>query len=324
MSAESKIECEFCNKQFVSLKNLTKHLKCVHRRTQDGQEDMEIEELCCSSSRCSFTTMYKGDLTRHIGKCSSIAMDRQIQEETQQIRAQSEAKLSAANETIAKQQVEIDMLRQHVDMLRQQLDKAYEHMDRSQQDMRQLAEKAIARPTVTNNQQNYGTVKITNYLADHDTYRQQTEREYIIEKANEHLSGYFNRLVNGQEALAQFVVEHIVKRHGSDEYILCCSDTSRKRFWFLNPQGEKVEDMMAKIFVSRIAGPIREVSGAIFGQIQDRLKMEREHAKGGDKVVIDKRMELNDGKYMQLLEFDISDKNGDFLSELAGLLRGHI
>lgn len=284
-------------------------------------------------------------MKRHMSKCTFVLSDwnmalqrEQLQSEFRQQLAELQVKLETEHssqlqeahqqilsyrETVSKQQVEIDMLRQQLDKAYEQLDKVFTQVDRSQQDMRQLAEKAIARPTITNNQQNYGTVKITNYLADHTTYCQQTEREYIIEKANEHLSGYFDRLVNGQEALAQFVVEHIVKRHGSDEYILCCSDTSRKRFWFLNPQGEKMEDMMAKIFVSRIAGPIREVSGAIFGQIQDRLKMEREQAKGGDKVVIDKRMELNDGKYMQLLEFDISDKNGDFLSELAGLLRGH-
>lgn len=318
MSVETTTyNCATCDRQFVSKYNLAKHVRNIHR-----QEENEPQSYECISDSCSYQTLYRGDLKRHISKCAFVLADRTAQEQSRTISLEFESKLCAYRETIAKQQVEIDMLRKQLDKAYEQIDKAFTQVDRSQQDMRQIAEKAIARPTITNNQQNYGTVKITNYLADHNTYCQQTEREYIIEKANEYLSGYFNRLVNGQEALAQFVVEHIVKRHGSDEYILCCSDTSRKRFWFLNSQGEKVEDMMAKIFVSRIAGPIREVSGAIFGQIQDRLRMEKMQAKGGDKVVIDKRMELNDDKYMQLLEFDISDKNGDFLSELAGLLRG--
>lgn len=338
-------DCPVCSKRLSSKYIVIKHMQVVHNLDANGQL-MECDQLSCSSGRCDYTTVHKGDLKKHELKCPHILVDQEIKKlqtefvkqyellhnnltteftqekqnliaEFAQERQSLTAQLHEYSQIISKQQGEIDMLQRH-------LDKAYEQVDQNRQGMERIAEKAIARPTTvqTTNQQNYGTVKISNYLADNDTYRRQTERDFIMQQANAHLQKYIEELVNGQEALAKFVVAHIIKRADSNEYILCCTDTSRKRFLYINHLGEKEEDMLAKLFVSHISGPIREVSGSIFKQIEERLQREREAAKGGEKINIDNKIMVTNDKYLKMMEFDISDKNGDFVAELAGMLRG--
>lgn len=331
------MNCPVCSKVLSTKYAVNKHLQNVHQLDADGKQ-MELDEISCSASRCSYKTTQRSDMKKHQQKCLHIQFDKEVELVKEQLNMEfvkqfellhnnlttefdvERQKLNNEcvkyHQIISKQQVEIDMLRQ-------QLDKAYEQVDQTQKGMERLAEKAISRPTIqTTNQQNYGTVKISNYLAGHEVYREQTDYDFIVQQANNHLQKYIEEWVNGQEALAKFVVAHIIKRVDTNEYILCCTDTSRKRFLYINHLGEKEEDMLAKLFVSYISGPIREVSGSIFGQIEHRLQRERASALGGEKVMIDNKILMANNKYLKMMEFDISDKNGDFIAELAGLLRG--
>ena len=199
-----------------------------------------------------------------------------------------------------------------------------EEFAKAQATISRFAEKAMSRPTVTNNHQhNFGSVKITNYLSDHETYKQHTERQFVIEQASKHLEDYMLKWINGQEALANFVVDHIIKCSDTDDFILCCTDTSRKRFIYVNQLNEKVEDLMAKTFLSRISGPIKEVSHSIFHQILEGFNQQKRTTDGAfEHANIDYRIQNVTDKYLQICEFDMSDKNSDFLNELAGLLRG--
>lgn len=316
-------QCEHCQTTFATRSSLVRHVKCFHERRSD--DNMELQ---CSSERCTFSTLYRGDLTRHLSKCVFVKTDNDIYN----LQQQHESEISTYRETISRLQIqnqEMEMKLQlvthyresmirmqvEIDMLRQQLDKA-EH----------LVEKAIDRPgiiTNNNNTQQIGSVKITNYLADHQAYVEHTDREFIIQQAKQFLEKYLTELINGQRALARFVVEHIIRCPDTGKFILCCTDTSRKRFIYINHVDEKAEDMFAKFFTERISGPIKEVSHTIFNQIVSKLEAQKLATKGAfDRGNIDDTIESITNKYLHILEFDVDDKNSEFIAELAGFLRG--
>lgn len=297
---------------------------------------MNVEHLRCVSQLCQFATKYKGDLARHVATCPYVLIEREYEAKFQattndlnvcretivRMQAQyadSEQKIQVYRESIARLQGEKELLCQ-------QLDKVYEQLEKASEKAHQLAEKFIDRPgTVhnTNNTQQIGSVKITNYLADHKAYVEHTDRDFIIQQAKQFLEKYLTDLINGQRALARFVVDHIIRCPESGKFILCCTDTSRKRFIYINHIDEKAEDMFAKFFTERISGPIKEVSHTIFNQIVSKLEAQKLATKGAfDRGHIDDTIDSITNKYLHVLEFDVDDKNSEFIAELAGLLRG--
>lgn len=207
------------------------------------------------------------------------------------------------------------------DMLQTQLDKR-------EQSYEQLANRAVDRPTITNQQNTQiNAVKITNYLTDYKTYQQQTDASWVMQQARSFFEKYFKDWINGQKALARFVVEHIIRCSDNGRMILCCTDTSRKRFIFMNAQDEQQEDMLAKLFMEKISKPIKEVSHQIFNEIVAHLEEDRRNritakANAFEVGEIDDRIKMANDKLFQIYEFDVESKNGDFLNELAGQLRG--
>lgn len=251
MSTDINFPCTLCGKVLTTKSNLTKHIQGVHRRSSETSHEMDMEPLSCSSRYCPYTSMYAADMRRHVQKCILVKtehkmsedFDRQITDLRQQI-MHDEFEVtqirSKCKEDIMRVQVdkdkEITRLQAENDILRQELEKA-------QGVAQSLAKEAINRPTTianttNNNQQNIGNVKITNYLAGNDVFTAQTHPEHVKNVLDKHFEAYF---MDGQQGL----VEHVIKVEG--KLILVCTDTSRKRFRFVNTDGKLAEDMKAKI-----------------------------------------------------------------------------
>lgn len=133
--------CATCVKHFANKYNLAKHMKNVHRIVDD--EEVQPESYKCISNSCSYQTLYRGDLKRHMLKCPSVLADQTTQTRLHDKTEDYETKLqeahqqiSAYRETIIKQQVEIDLLRQ-------QLDKAYEQMEKYRTRLDRMMEMVI-------------------------------------------------------------------------------------------------------------------------------------------------------------------------------------
>lgn len=333
------------------------------RKVTETGEEMEVEKFECSSSRCEYTSMYRSDMTKHVAKCIYVVFDREIdvyetrlkeadefkvhlqhehqelKTHLQQVREQTNKQFEKAQEYFkiqlqeAQEQIisyretigRLQGLQSENELLRQQVDKLHAQLEKAQDGMKDLAEQAINRPPTINNQltNQIGSVKITNYLTDHQTYVDHTDPDFVMEQAQKFFEKYMVELLNGQRALARFMVDHIIKCPESGRIILCCTDTARKRFIYMNHLNEKEEDMMAKYFLERMSGPIKEVSHTIFEHIVDRLEAQKQTTKGAFELAdIDHRIQTVTTKYLEIRDFDIDDKNSDFLVELAALLRG--
>lgn len=156
------VNCSLCEKTFASYKTLNSHLKYVHRSS---------EVLTCSSSKCNYTSLYRGDMNRHSAKCFHVRTDLELS----RLQQQHESEIITYRETISRLQIynqEIEMKLQsaselstqyresvirmqvEINLLREQLAKA-----------ERLVEKAIDRPGTINNinnTQQIGTLEISN------------------------------------------------------------------------------------------------------------------------------------------------------------------
>lgn len=92
MSVDSLL-CTTCNQNFANKYTLAKHIKNIHSEDHDN---LEMER--CISENCQFQTLYRGDLKRHIAKCSFVVADRQSEVYRKQLHSEYEAKLKAATD----------------------------------------------------------------------------------------------------------------------------------------------------------------------------------------------------------------------------------
>jgi hypothetical protein len=298
---------------------------------------MEVDRFVCTSKRCDYTTVHRYDMKKHLQRCTFVLIDQELSqayekwqmEFTHVLNNQIETMRYELDNQIAEFTAERDQLGKTIaglqaenNLLREQLDDARKQVEESQKNLTRLAEKAIARPTIQTTTNNHGNVKITNYLADHQTYLAQTKPDFVIEQAKKHWEKYFLEWLNSQRALAKFVVNHIIRCADTGNYILCCTDTSRRRFIYINHGDEKAEDMLAKLFVEKIAKPIKEVSHAMFREIIDRLEEKKQTVPASERFLIDRNIDSVTERYFRVCEFDLDEKNSEFVAELAGLLRG--
>lgn len=316
--------CPECNKELSTKYTLANHLRLVHR-IGDAQHDDEVEELKCSSMQCDYKTRHRKDQRRHISKCVFVRIDNAITQAKSELQNECEIQIQDSkseflqiierlNFDISDSRVQIARLQSENQVLQRELIKA-------QEANQILAKEAINRPTTTNNQHN-NNLKITNYLTDHQSYLSQTQPHRVRDMLDQHLETYF---MDGQSGLARFLVEHIIKMNDG-KLILVCTDTSRKRFRFVNADGKMVEDMKAKMLCTKLSVPVREMCNEVFDRIINKLKSDKKvkisNGSGAFEIdFLEKKMEWAEKKFIEIRSFDYDDDNTDFLNELAALLR---
>lgn len=294
--------------------------------------------------------MYSQELKRHLQKCTFVLVERSMQDAL--LRFQSE--ISALN---AKHQQHVEMLKNNLTFAhQQQLTDLCIHHDRDKSEMRteiaklqtenqllrhelteaqltsrKLAEQAINRPTTianntTNQQHNeigsISNVKVTTYLSDFDTYQRQTDPQRVRQLLDQHLEQYF---FDGQPGLARFMVDHVI-RSQDGKMIMVCTDTSRKRFRFVNADAKLEEDLRAKMLAKKLSIPVKEVCATVFDRIINRLSEEKTNKKSAGAGAfeidfLDKKIDFASLKFLNIREFD-TDVGNEFLTELSSLLRG--
>lgn len=154
VSSTEPFQCVLCESKplFSTKQNLLKHVRFIHKRKcVDQDENVEVETFNCASNKCTYTTMYRGDLTRHVAKCMFVVMDREIELTKQQMQQEYESKLQAQvasdqqnvtnfQEIATRLQGENELLKQQLKTVNEQLQRVYD-----------LAEKAINRPVFVDN-----------------------------------------------------------------------------------------------------------------------------------------------------------------------------
>ena len=125
--------------------------------------------------------------------------------------------------------------------------------------------------------------------------------------------------MEGQRGVARLCTEHIIKTP-DNKVLLKCSDASRKKYKYIDENGNIKEDYEARIFTKKIIDPIMKVSKDVYDTILDDIEYEKENIREDDYV---RKSQLNDkavkafGCYAQIINIDNPDQNSEFKTELA-------
>ena len=141
---------------------------------------------------------------------------------------------------------------------------------------------------------------------------EDTIREYYTER------DFFG----GQKRLANFFLERVIKTP-DDKMLICCTDTSRKKFKILDLRGNLKEDIEARSLCEKLKVPTQIVTKEIYEKVIVKIDKEKERLAADDRSMREKLLDdtMRAQKiYMDNFNFDDINYNQDFMHELCILL----
>jgi hypothetical protein len=185
--------------------------------------------------------------------------------------------------------------------------------DKLLENLQKLASQAIDRPTLT-------TTNVTNNIKNNfsDKYFLETiKAEDVKMKCQNYLTEQV--FLEGQRGIAQLCTEHVIKTKDKKSLMLC-TDVSRKKFKYIDEQGNLKEDYEARIFVQKVSKPIKDASRIVYDSILFDVKSEKETLEEDDysrKAYLNSKELKTIDCYVQITHFDDPDNNQEFKNELA-------
>ena len=348
------IICEFCQSTFKNKTNLKTHLNGSKKCLKSRGIKIESEYTC---KGCNSVFMTKVNLSVHQESCKNynvmivsenftnkiidlekinkdqtdiILKYEKIIKKNESIINQHEENIKDNNKVIIdlKQNLEKNSIKhdEHIklqvkyDELSKQHEKTIEKLELkiSQCDtfIQNLAREGSNKPTTTNNTINN---TIRNHLSPTFTIDKLEEKK-LEETMREHYTefDYFC----GQRGLANFLFERVIKTP-DEKMMICCTDTARKKFKILDMKGNLKEDIEARVLCEKLKIPTSVVTKEMYEKITNRIDEERKRLTQDDQSrkfkLIDDSMRAQQ-YYIDNMNFDDINYNGDFIKELCVLL----
>jgi len=295
----SSFVCSIC-KTSVSTKYVLKnHMET--NRTCLAMRNLELKtKFSCNGCSTCFLDVNK--LNSHQECCKLYQKDVLSKEMYIEIKKEFEQKMNEDYEKKLKEQMLY--YEKIIKDLQVQNDKLFSTIEN-------LAAKAIERPTTNNVTTNIRANFSDKYLLDNikEEDIKMKFRNYLTEET----------FMGGQRSIAKICTDHIIKTKDK-KVLLTCTDTSRKKFKYMDESGNIKEDHDARIFTEKVSKPIKAISRDVYDSILFDVKSEKETL---DQYDYSRKAFLNDKElsaidsYVKITCFDDPDHNNDFKNELA-------
>jgi len=333
------ITCEHCHSVLSSKYVLKNHLStnkaCLAIRNTEPVKKFNCkacpyvatdnQKIVTHQDTCkSFQIMVtKEELTKiHLQDMKELKQVYKIQQNELQKKEMIILDLQQKVEELKDFKIKHDELKIRYDELSKQHEKTIDKLELkiSQCDtfIQNLAREASNKPTTTNNNNTINN-SIRNHLSPTFTI-DKLEDKKLEETMREHYTefDYFC----GQRGLATFLVERVI-RTPDEKMMICCTDTSRKKFKILDMNGNLKEDIQARVLCEKIKEPTSIVTKEMYEKITNRIDEERKRLSDNDQSrkskLVDDSMRAQQ-YYIDNMNFDDINYNGDFIKELCVLL----
>ena len=323
------ITCEHCNVVLKNKYNLKAHLN--NNKTCLSKRNISLnDKFTCNGCDSIFTL--KTNFTKHINTCKSynkvIKEQKEIKEKGYnensiiELKTLHEKELNNIKQNYEKKILELTAhYERTITEIKQTSDKTNEKTIKELQlqneklltAFEKLATHAVDRPTTSTNTVNN---HIRNNFSDKyfvDTIKPEDIKKVCINYLTEQV------FFEGQKGIAQLCTDHIIKTKDK-KALLVCTDTSRKKFKYLDENRNLNEDHEARIFTEKVSKPIKDASKALYENILSDVNYERENL---DEDEVGKKEQLHHKTMkaidcmMNITNFDDPKYNNEFKNELA-------
>lgn len=331
LTLETKFTCEACSMSFASNINLNVHIdSCKKYIIYKAQQDYEK----ILKEKDAIIHKQQQDYEKNLHK-----QQQEIEAFTKQLAYYT--KLEFKYDAIAQQYDDIKHINNDHKKLSieyTELKVSYKELTKQHEELKLQHEKTISKLEVKISQcdafiqtlarEGSNKATTTNNTVN-NTIRNVLSPTYTIDKLEpkqleqQMREQYTERdFFGGQKGLANFCVERIIKTPDG-KMMICCSDTSRKKFKILDIKGNLKEDIEARLLCEKLKVPIQTVTKTIYDKIIERIDEERTRLSSDDRS---RREKLLDDTmraqqiYIDNLNFDDLNYNQDFMHELCVLL----
>ena len=225
------MECSYCNKIFSNKYSLNTHKKTAKYCLKIQDENVEIINFQCDYCQKILST--KQHLLTHLISCKEKELKEKEKEIKEILKREFKEQLEK-QEKVHKEQLEIqkkelkmefkEQLEKHEEIYKDQIKDLLNKLDK-------IANKAIDRPTTTNN-------TINNKIELHPFITQKEIEQKIASQFND------KYLWDGMKGVAQFVYDHILKLDDG-RMVYACFDVSRQMFKYIDENGNEIKDPKA-------------------------------------------------------------------------------
>ena len=332
----SSITCEFCNVSVKSKYNLKSHL--INNKNCLKKRGIKLESTFICDG-CDYIFTNNTNLGVHKDSCKKYLVFKVREENDKQLidkqnKFEQESKLKY-DEQLHQQKddyekkllLQAETNRDLKQTIKQQelkiidMKSTYEKIikdiqtqnDKLLENLQKLASQAIERPTtsttnVTNNIKNCFSDKYFLETIKHDDVKMKCQN-YLTEQV----------FLEGQRGIAQLCTDHIIKTKDKKALMLC-TDVSRKKFKYMDDQGNVKEDYEARTFTNKVSKPIKDASRIVYDSILFDVKSEKENLEDDDysrKAYLNSKELKTIDCFVQITHFDDPDNNNEFKNELA-------
>jgi len=299
---ETKFICHGCKLPFTNNVNLSSHIdickKCIILKANE-ESDKKFNELLDEKEKGYVEFEKRIEFLNEKLKYTDKQFETQQQQHLTQLESQQrqhDSKLIGVQTTFEKT----------IRDLQAQNDKLIDSL-------RQLASQAIDKPSTTTNVTN-NTVK--NHFSE-KYFLDTISMDDVKRKCQNYLTEEI--FLQGQRGIAKLCTDHIIKTK-DNKALMICTDVSRKKFKYMDDQGNLKEDHEARAFTEKVSKPIKDVSKIVYENILSDVKYEKENVDETDysrkAVLNDKEMSAIDC-FVKITCFDYPDHNNDYKNELA-------
>ena len=301
--------CEYCQSTFKTKYTLKSHVSnnksCLKTRGLSLNNNIKCKG-------CNIVLTHQSHLATHQEICRDY------------IKYKNEATITELQEQISKkdiQLIELENLKRELLLKNQEIlfqTKTITDLqvqNKQQKDtIESIAKEAINRPvtTTTNNTINH----IRNNLSSKYTLEDIKDEE-LLNIFQENLTQQI--FMSGQKGIAKMCTDKIINTV-DEKKLICCTDATRKKFKYMDKNGNIKEDIEARSFVGRVSKPIKDVGKQIYENMMENLTEERENIKPDDygkkdRLVMESFHIMD--RYKDIFNIDDPKYNNDFTNELA-------
>ena len=307
------IKCIYCDSEFKTEMILKKHKKtakyCLDKQKENNIDYEEIYYVCEYCDK-QFTSKYNLNI-HHISSCI-ILKENKIKKQLETKKELEELKITVdkLNKIITEKDNIISKLEDRLELREERINELKKQFDDTKHDVKDLCEKAINKPTTSNN-----NVINNNQRTKIDIKEFNLNSEYVSSKVSNKFND--NYIYDGMSGIAKFVKDHVITLEDGS-VIYACFDNARRQFKYKDIYGNIIKDPKALKLIEMLQQPLKEQSKKLlkfFSDENDRCIEENINNKESQKIKV-----ALENTFLISTEISLMHENTKFSTELANII----